>query len=254
MKKLLLATATLAITSAAPLAAQAQDVSVSTSIDYVSEYVFRGVTLAETAIQPGVEVAVGDFAVGAWFSTGVGETSVFAGDEVDLYASYGFGLSELISGSVGITYYHYPQGGGLFSTNDGASGTYEVSAGLGFDTLLAPSLTAYYDLTLDNFTLEGGVGHSFPVAEKTSFDLSLTAGLVDVDDGESYEYGVASAGLSYAFTDAVSVYGNLNYGLSSEDTFADVSIDLDATEIEDLFEAEADDNSLWFGLGISAGF
>jgi len=40
-----------------------------------------GVSLADTAIQPGVEVSVGDFTVGGWFSTGVGETSALALDE-----------------------------------------------------------------------------------------------------------------------------------------------------------------------------
>ena len=58
MKKLLLGTATLLAATTAPMAAQAQDVSVSTSIDYVTEYVFRGVSFESEAIQPGVEVGI----------------------------------------------------------------------------------------------------------------------------------------------------------------------------------------------------
>jgi len=73
MKKLLLGTATLLAAASAPLAAQAEDVSVSTSIDYVSEYVFRGVSFARGAVQPGIEVSKGDFTVGVWTSAAIGE-------------------------------------------------------------------------------------------------------------------------------------------------------------------------------------
>lgn len=155
MKKLVIGTMSFGIAAFAPMVAQAQDISVSTSVDLVSEYVFRGTSLAEAAVQPGVEVAVGDFTAGAWFSTGFGETSIAAGDEVDLYASYSLALIDGVSTDIGITYYHYPQGGGLFETDNGNAGSYEIFGSLGFDTVLAPSVTAYYDFTLENFTLEG---------------------------------------------------------------------------------------------------
>lgn len=243
MKKILLGTASLLVAATATMPAHAGEVSVSTSIDYVTDYVFRGVSLADSAIQPGVEVAVGDFTVGAWVSTGVGDTSILAGDEVDLYASYSFALSDTISTDVGITYYHYPQGGGLFSTNGGGSGTYEVFASVGFDTMLAPSASVYYDLTLEAFTLEGGIGHSFPAGDKTSFDLGATVGLVD-GDGFSYEYGSASASLGYAFTDAVSAYVGANYALSSDNTL----------NYKKILQGTPKDNLLFFGAGIAAGF
>ena len=230
MKKILLASAVLGITSAAPLAAQAQDYSISASIDYVTEYVFRGVSLEDEAIQPGVEVAVGDFAVGAWASAGFGSDSQADTDELDLYAGYSFGLTDLISGSVGVTNYIYPD----------SQDTFEFSLGGALDTVLAPSLTAYYDVTLESFTLEGGVGHSFPLADKTSFDLGITAGLVDVSGG-NYEYASASASLGYGFADNFSGYVGANYVINSED-----SLDFDGPT--------ADDNLLWFGVGVASGF
>ena len=230
MKKLLLASATLAITSAAPLAAQAQDYSISTSIDYVTEYVFRGVSLEDEAIQPGIEVAVGDFAVGAWASAGFGSDSAAGTDELDLYASYSHSFTDLFSASVGATGYIYPNG----------QDTLEFSVGGALDTILAPSLTAYYDVTLEAFTLEGGVSHSFPVAPSTSFDLGLTAGLVD-GDGFSYEYGSASASLGYEFAENFSGYVGANYVINSED-----ALDFDGPT--------ADDNLLWFGVGVASGF
>jgi len=198
MRKLLLGTASLMIAATAPMAAQAQDVSVSTSIDLVSDYVFRGVSLADTAIQPGVEVAVGDFTVGGWFSTGVGETSALALDEI---------------------------------------------ASVGFDTVLAPSATVYYDLTLESLTLEGGIGHSIATGDKTSLDLGATVGLVD-GDGFSYEYGSASAAVGYAFTDAVSTYVGVNYVLSSEDTL----------DYRKILQGGGESDLFWAGVGVAAGF
>lgn len=233
MKKLLLGSAVLLTATAAPMAAQAGDVSVSTSIDYVSEYVFRGVSFESEAIQPGVEVAVGDFAAGVWVSTGLGSDSLADTDEIDFYAGYSFSISDLISSSVGATWYHFPDGGD----------TFEASLGLAFDTVLAPSVTAYYDFELEAFTLEGGLGHSLPVGEKTSFDLGITAGLVD-GDGFSYEYGLASASLGYGFTDDVSAYIGANYSLSSEDT-------LDFSEI---LQGGGESDLFWVGIGVGAGF
>lgn len=234
MKKFLLGSATLLTVITAPMAAEAQDVSVSTSIDYVTEYVFRGISLESEAIQPGAEVSVGDFSAGVWASTGLGSDSQADTDEVDFYAGYSFGLTELVSASVGGTWYHYPD----------AQDTFEANLGVSFDTLLSPSATAYYDFTLEAFTLEGGVSHSLPVAEKTSFDLGLTAGLVD-GDGFSYEYGSASASLAYAFTDAVSAYVGGNFVVNSED----------ALDFEDFIQGlPQSDNIFFFGTGISAGF
>lgn len=244
MKKILLATLTLSAASMAP--AQADDFGVSATIDYTTDYVFRGVSLADSAIQPGVEVSAGDFYAGAWFSTGVGDTSIFAGDEVDLYAGYGLSLSDTISADVGVTYYHYPQGGSLFSTNGGGSGTYEVYAGLALDTTLAPSVYAYYDFTLEAFTLEGSVGHSVPLGDSLSLDLGLTAGLVDASGGGGWEWAQASAAVSHAFSDDVSAYVGANFAINSEDLL----------NYEDLVTSPftGDDNLLFFGTGISAGF
>ena len=235
----------LAISSTLALntAAQAQDVSISTGVDLVSDYVFRGVSLADTAVQPYVEASVGNFTVGAWASTGFGDTSVAAADEIDLYASYSVPLESSLSLDLGVTYYHYPQGGGLFSTNDGASGSYEFSAALGFDAPLAPSVAAYYDVTLEAFTLEGAIGHSVGVGEKQGLDLVLTVGLVD-GDGFSYEWGQATAALSHSFTDDVSAYVGVNYTLNSDDAL-NFSRALNGDPQGDLF---------WAGMGISAGF
>lgn len=249
MKKLISIVALLSTSAMAPTAF-AGDVSVSTSIDYVSEYVFRGVSFARGAVQPGIEISKDGFTAGVWTSAALGEASIVAADEIDVYAGYSWGLSDVISADVGATIYHFPDtDGGLFDF--GGASTIEGYAGLSFDVPLAPSIYAYYDLDLEAFTLEGGVSHSVPVAEKTSLDLGLTAGLVTADGGGDYQYGSASASLGYGFTDDVSAYIGANFSLSSEDTLNFRKFQLpDGSD----FAATTDDNLIWFGVGVAAGF
>lgn len=245
MKKTILSALALpALLAAMPISANAQEVSVSVTTDFVSEYVFRGVTLAASAIQPGVEASFGNFTVGGWASLAIGEDSYLYDDELDLYAGYSFDVSETISADVGATVYHYPQYGGIFDigTDAGDASTLELYAGLSFDAPLAPGITAYYDTTLETFTIEGGISHSFPISDKTSFDLSGSAGSVSVDGAGDYQYGSASAALSYALSDNTSAYLSGNLGLSSEDTFSDLS------------DYTPKDSSAWVGFGIASGF
>jgi len=229
------------------------NISISVSVDYVSEYVFRGTTLAGGAFQPGAEVSVGNFTAGVWASVASGEESSVFADEIDFYVGYGFDLSEKISANVGAVLYHYPQSGGLFDIGANDAGTVEIYGGLGFDAPLAPSVTAFYDLSLKAFTLEGGAEHSFPLGplgEKTSFDVGAAAGLVTVDGAGDYQYGSLSGALSYGFNDSTSVYVGINGGLSSQNTFLDTNFVItDPTTI-----SAPSKSSVWFGVGISSGF
>ncbi len=245
MKHLTLAAALLCATAMAPAAyAEDAELSVSTGVDFVSQYVFRGVSLADDAVQPYVEASYGNFTVGGWFSTGIGANSIVAGDEFDLYAGYSVPLDSSISLDLGATYYHYPQGGDFFETKNGGAGSYEVSAAVGFGEVpLAPTVAAYYDFTLEAFTLEGGVGHSVEIGDAQSLDLGLTVGLVD-GDGFSYEYGQASAAVSHAFTDDVSAYIGANFALNSED----------ALDFDSIINGDPKGSMFWLGTGISAGF
>ena len=209
LKKFIIGAAMVCATAPVALSsASAEELGVSASIDYVTQYVFRGVGLAEDAVQPGLELSYGGLYGGVWYSSPLDKGY---GEETDFYAGYGFGLTESVSADVGVTYYTYP----------GDGDTTEVYGGLSFDAPLAPSIYAYWDLDLEAFTLEGSIGHSYPLAEYTSLDLGLTGGLVTSDDGGEYQYGAVSVALSQTFSDNVSGYIGANLGLSSDDTFID---------------------------------
>ncbi len=183
IKTLISTTALIAGMTAIAPTTQAADWTLST--DFVGEYVFRGQTFGAESVQPAVEVSLENgLTLGIWGSTGVGEQSDDNGDEIDFYAAYSLPLSDTFTLDLGATYYHYPQGGDLLETEDGAVGSYEFSAGTSFDAPFGPSLTAYYDTTLENFTLEGGLGHSIAAGPKGSFDLGAALGYVDLgNDG-----------------------------------------------------------------------
>ncbi len=250
MKKLLAATSVIALGLTTPFTASAGDISVSTSIDYVSEYVFRGVSFARGAVQPGIEISKGGFTAGVWTSAAIGEASAIAGDEIDVYAGYSWDVSEVINADIGATIYHFPDvDGSLFDFGDAS--TFELYGGLNFGTALSPSIYAYYDLDLDAFTLEGGLSHSVATSDKTSLDLGVTAGLVTADGGGDYEYGLGSVSYSYAFSDDVSAYIGANYSLSSERTLNFRSF---ATPDGTPFSATTDKDLFWTGIGFAAGF
>ncbi len=232
-----------ALPISAPMSAHAQDISVSAGVDGVTEYVFRGVSLADSAIQPYIEASTGNLTFGAWFSKATGTASDAAGDELDLYASYSFALSDTASLDAGITYYHYPSGGSLFETDNGGAGTYELSLSASFDAPLSPSVTAYYDLTLEALTLEAGIEHSVPLGGPASFDVGASAGFVDAQGGD-YQYGNASASVGYALSDKASAYIGGNLALSSEDSL----------DYKKLQTARGKGSMVWFGAGISTDF
>lgn len=258
MKKFLVSTAALGIMLASSATATAGDIGVSVSTDYVSEYVFRGISFANSAVQPGIEVSKGGFSLGAWASVPLGSSSAFAADEIDIYGGYGFDLTDLVSASVGFTIFHFPQfGEGLFDF--GGASSFEINAGLALDTVLSPALTGYYDFDLDTFTLEGSVGHGFAVSDNVSFDLGVTAGLVTGDS--EYEWGTGSASLSYGFDDESSMYVGANFSINSEDNLDFLTnedlLDLAVDNLDDALALDSfttDDSVFWVGTGFSTSF
>lgn len=94
---------------------------VSTGVDLVSTYVWRGVAYSGPSWQPYVEAAAGNLTVGAWGSQGYDGFQ-----EMDLYAS--FSLGDL---SIGLTDYYYPGSDYL----DGDSHAFEVNLGYSMGSL-----------------------------------------------------------------------------------------------------------------------
>ncbi|MFI3317936.1 MAG: TorF family putative porin [Rikenellaceae bacterium] len=85
------------LASVCACSAVSAQVEVSGGVDFVSDYVWRGVEQGQgAALQPGMSVTAGNFTLGAWGSTGLGLSDAFNGKELDFTLGYevgGFSIS-----------------------------------------------------------------------------------------------------------------------------------------------------------------
>ncbi len=210
--------------------ALAVDFSISTTFDFESEYVFRGVQLADYSFQPSLEASLDSAYFGIWANLPTDDPSGVAGTEIDFYGGYGFDINEQISLDLGATLFHYPEI---------SDSTLEAYIGFSFDVTLEPGVYLYYDLDLDTFTIEtsGGYSHDLTDAgfENASLDFSAYLGSVSPDVGDSYVYVGGSVDLSYTFSDNAS--GAIGVRLSKNDIGAGTR-----------------ESNFWFGISFSAGF
>lgn len=231
--KLIASLAVLTIAGAASVKAQ-DELSISATIGWESEYVFRGLQLAKTSFQNSIDLSYGGAYLGLWTMLPVDGVEGFA-KEFDVYAGYGFAATDMINLDVGVTLYYYPSIRDIFAMADRT--TFEAYIGGSLNTMLSPSLYLYYDFTLENWVIEGSIGHSLELAEATSLDLGLHSGYVFVHQAKDYWYGGISADIGYAFTD------NAKASLGTRLTFND----------EKAYNSGKSAN-LWWGMSFSAGF
>lgn len=255
MRKLRLEFILIGASLSATTPAVAEDLSISTSLGFESRYVFRGVQYAETSLQPSVTLSKDGFHLGAWFNTPIGDDDFVNptnGEELDLVIGYSTPLTDIISIDVGVTYYVFPEamsGFGDFYEEDGDGlgiNTIEPYVSLSFDAPLSPVVTLYHDFMYDTTTVQAAASHSVPLTEKTSLGLSGYAGYVFDDQiGTDYLYGVASANLSYALSDANSAYLGVRYGGSD---LAGGSL------VRDSIAGTIQSAGFWWGVGLTTAF
>lgn len=231
MKKTILALAALAagVSASAAEASKASELAVTLDVTYVSDYVFRGVKLADASIQPSVEAAYGDFYAGLWHSDAISDGAAsFSGSETDLYAGYNLAINETFSADLGVTRYTY---------NGGSQGdTTEVFGGLKANVLLSPSVYYYYDFDLEVSSYIGSVGYSVPVEKVgVSVDLSATYGYIQVP-GNDYSYWGVGVAVPYKLSETAKLTGAVNY--TSVDTSS----------------LNPDQDQVVFSVGLSVGF
>lgn len=217
IKKTILALAALTAGVSAQAATESNALSVTIDATYVSDYVFRGVKLDDASLQPSVEAAYGDFYAGVWYSTSYRDNA--SPSETDLYAGYGFQVTDVIKLDGGLTRYIYS------NTNQSADST-EIFLGATADVTLSPSLYYYYDFDLEVSTVEASIGYSFPIdAIKASLDLTGKVGYVYAHDAapgaiEDYTYLSAGVAVPFKLNDNATLTVGADYIYNSEDAIA----------------------------------
>ncbi len=182
-------------------ATQAEELSISATFGYESEYVFRGDKFDQQVFQPAVDLEYGNYYAGIWSSNGISQGRDRDASEVNFYGGYAFALDENVSLDFGATYYYFPE-----ATSDYE---FELYVGAAFDAILEPAGYIYFETENQIWTFELSAGHSIEVAEQTSIDFSGYAGYQynynrDAGDPRNAWYAGVSADLTYAFTDSAS--------------------------------------------------
>jgi len=207
---------------AAP-AAPAASYSLTADFPYVSSYVFRGVKLADDAIQPSLKLSAGSAYAGVWLSEPIDSSF---DNEIDIYGGYTFALSGGWSLDVGGTLYYYPE---VTKSSGLDESTFEAYVGLtGTFGGVSVGGYVYRDLTLDATTVQGNVGYGIPLSDKVSLNLAANLGYVTYDDGGDYTYYGASVQLPWKINDQATLTVGGSYATN----------DLDGAE-DDLFWVNA---------------
>jgi len=182
-------TAALALSLITSAHAQLSALTVSGTMDYESQYIFRGKKVTNSALQPSVNFAYpyanGSINAFVWTSqpigrssngsTGVGGQGPNQNNEIDAGIAYDHplsGWSDDTTLEVGYQLYWYPDFGG--NNNSGAglvSRSHEFHIGATYDSTkligynLSPSLFYYHDIILDSNTLQLGLAYSYDLSD-----------------------------------------------------------------------------------------
>ena len=163
------------------------EVSYSANLGFMSDYIYRGVHQSSSSAMGGFDLEYGGFYLGTWFADlqeggweGAGDDS-HRGFEYDVYAGYGFDVTDSISAYVGYTIYRY--------TDKGANA---------FD---------------DDYD-EVNVGFSFALTDDISLSFDYSNGENTATDQSETDYDILTTTIEYM--GAYFTYGD--WGVSEDDT------------------------------------
>ncbi len=260
------------------------DLSVTASLDYESQYVFRGKKVTNSAFQPsaqfGYPVYGGSVYAGMWTSQPIGHAggggAAIPGpnqhNEIDLYGGYTYPLDMLTKGlgvDVGYMYYWYPDASGAGSIY-GTSDNQEIHVGFTYDTSsvlnninINPTLYYYHDFVLDQNDVEFGLSYSWDLTSLTGVKgitlvPSATIGMLHANNsfGQVFFPGGAHWRNGYSY---YSFHLDLNYKINDWATaFIGVRYagNTDGTTVSPTFgspQAPGSQNSIWGGAGLKFG-
>lgn len=182
----------------AGIASAQEEITVDASLDYMGKYIWRGQLVTDDPVlQPAVNVGYDKFTLSVWGNmelTSVnGETQEFT--EIDYTLDYTDALPEMdgVTYSLGAIHYQFPRAATVAAPN-GSQTTTELYAGLGFDTILSPTVTLYHDIDeAGGLYASFGVSHSIDISEYAlmddmvnSVDLAASLGYGDGNYNEDY--------------------------------------------------------------------
>ncbi len=245
-------------------------VSVNATAGYQSARVFRGVTQdsdtatlqLKTSLDTGlltVEGGAKGFVPLQDSNNGLDEPT-----EVDIFAKARVNLAELIVAEAGATYYYYP---GAEDTGGADPHSFEVFAGLDLPVIIPVLIRAYYDVDLENVTVETkGRWRLAILGDQLKLEINSVAGYVNIGD-EDANRNAALAGarsfvgddlgnLATAEIDDSRVYYGVGAGISSRLTdhvSVGANVNWSGTTGEFSFDGAEDNEVLYGGVSVNVG-
>jgi hypothetical protein len=227
----------------------AAETSGSASVDFMSNYVWRGQKLSNSmVVQPSAGITYGGFGANLWanYDTGTNEHN-----ETDLTVNFSNSVDKF-SYDVGYIFYALDGSGTDGSGND----TQEIYLALGYDMLLSPSLTVYLDFDEgDGAFIVASVSHAFELPQELSIDVGASISYAadntvmgqdaDGENVSAFYNGDISASLMIPVTDAISVGPMIAYSFPL------------SNDAEDAIEAISDDGDsdiVYGGINVSLSF
>lgn len=221
------------------LSAEAVETSGSASVDIMSSYIWRGFELHEDmAVQPSVGITYRGFGANLWsdYNTDPGEAV-----ETDLTLNYTFAKDK----------FNFDAGYIYFSL-DGADDTQEIYASVGYDVLLSPALTVYYDIEEGSGSfITASIGHDFTFEK----DISLSFGAAvsynmesrySIGDYSDFHNLDLSAALTVPVAENISILPKIAYTAALSD---------DAKTAIKALSKDGDTSSfLYGGINLTLGF
>ena len=224
------------------------------TVDYESEFIFRGKQLAGPVVCPEVDVS---YEIGSGFSSYIGWWGCYSTNgggygENDLYAGLNYSIDNFTI-DFGYTVYTYSGAATSEYPNEHELKlivSYDTSEYLG-DFAICPYAAAYYNITYSGTVIEGGLSYSAPITKWligenwASIDLAAYVGYADyrggMSDNGGYVYVGTSADISFAITEYWSMSAGVRYACNNDDDGG--------------FSAIAGkENNVWFGVSTSIGF
>ena len=160
------------------------EISYSANLGFMSDYIYRGVHQSSSSAMGGFDIEYGSFYLGTWVAD-LQEDGWVAGShrgfEYDVYAGFGFDITDSVSGYVGYTIYRYTDKGAAAFDDD-------------------------YD--------EVNVGVSFALTDDISLSLDYSNGENTLTDQTEVDYDILTTTIEYM--GAYFTYGD--WGVSEDDT------------------------------------
>ena len=166
----------------APVQAESNAVSLSTSVDIYNRYVWRGLDIANTpSIQPSLSIAYSGFEFGTWGAYTMSNEASDS-DEIDFWLSYTANLNNGVSFSLIATDYYFPNAGiDFFNFNDYDAVIEDTIPDPGAHTVelgLSVTLPESFPLTLSGYFAVINLGltavREITVSETFSLPLSIS--------------------------------------------------------------------------------